>query len=258
MTTKTASVCFSVAALLVACRSSSQQLGTTGTIAGPKDNVSRWAPAIAAANDVYTNEGFWSLVAERSWISSAAPDKAIPGSEVAAALRAVRPIEQQYDFKRFGWGHVPFVRGGTNASTAACQVDENRCGHIFLNIKDEEPFGSLVNTVAHENTHVIGAAVGDGTVCHCTGTSDYAYSDTPDHPVDAEVWMVSYGLGDLAQCFHESKGDREKTWACFDTHVDGKPMDRIAVECSPASSVPKKVLDELRRAAHHCAKTASR
>jgi hypothetical protein len=232
--------------------STTQQLGTVGQVSGPPDNVKRVSAAVIAANGVYANSKFWDLVAERSWISSADPDRAIPGTEVARSLRQIEPQEQSYSFKRFDWGHLPFIRGCTNASTAQCDENKKQCGHIYVNVKDDDGLNSLVNTIAHENTHVIGSSADDGTICHCSLNKQSAYVDTPDHPIEAEVWMVSYGVGDLAQCFFENGGDREKTWACFATNVDGTPMNRIEIECTKKSNIRVNVLADLRVAAAEC------
>jgi hypothetical protein len=116
------SVVFSL--FVAGCISTRQQLGTTGSISGPADNVRRVTAAITEANHIYRDPAFWALVAERKWISSAAPDRAIPGDEVARSLQQIEPQEQTYSFKRFGWGYIPGARGGTNASTAQCVTND--------------------------------------------------------------------------------------------------------------------------------------
>lgn len=234
------------------CGSTTQRFGATGSVSGPSDNVKRLGPAVLAADGVYQNPAFWALVAERKWISSANPARAIPGSDVAGSLEQIRPRAQTYTFKHFGWGYLPFFRGGTNASTAQCVLNQEQCAHIYINVKDDDDLSRLLNTVAHENTHDIGAAITDNTRCHCTNTEENAYLDTPDHPIAAEVWMVSYGIGDLAQCFATSNGDRAKTWACFGATVNGEKQDRAKIECVDASSIKSAVLAELRAAAAEC------
>jgi hypothetical protein len=241
--------CTTFAIFAAACATETKPLSDSGAISGPPDNVRRLSEAISAADSVYCDPHFWEMVSERDWIAAPDAQKAIPGAAVADALRDIRPSDQIYQFKRFGFGHLPFVRGGTTASTAACQLKGKRCGSITVNIKDDDDVFSLVNTVAHETTHTIGNDLSDGTRCHCTRDTNFAFSDTPSHPLEKEVWLVSYSLGDLAECYYKTHGDHAQTWDCFYQYVDGARCDRHAIECN---GPPTQVVAGLRASTHRC------
>jgi hypothetical protein len=196
-------------------------------------------------------------VKQRKWI--AAPDSGcitdVP--EVADTLSSLLPSAQLYRVTHISWGWLPFIAGGTTASTTACiqgATSSGRCGEIRINEDRVDQPQYLVNTIAHEVTHVIGTYGKDAGTCRCKegGNDSPRYIDTPDHPISAEVWLVSYALGDLAQCFHMHNGDAKATEQCFEGMVNGAACDRIHIQCCAESEIHGAVLEELRASTAKC------
>jgi hypothetical protein len=244
-----------IAIALISCAKKTVSLGAGGRVEGHVDEVDAVVRAVSAADEVYGDERFWKLVKRRSWISSARPTNALGGDEVAARLSSVRPIGQRYRLRHIGAGWLPFVSGGTTASTASCVLDEQRpmqCGVITVNEDKLDRASYLVNTVAHEVTHVVGAGVSE-TVCRCDKELEGPiFTDTPEHPDELEVWMVSYTIGDLAQCFRDEQGDERKTEDCLYHHINGNEAERVTIECCKKSPLPKDVLNALRSSTGRC------
>jgi hypothetical protein len=151
----------------------------------------------------------------------------VSGDEVAARLAAVRPGDSQYELVRvFRW-YNPwrwiFV-GPVNAMTAPCAARTIRL--LRRKIADVP---SLVNTVSHENTHIPG--MGGGPLgCDGDGAGLNRFTDTPPD-ASATAWLVSYVIGDLAECYYMSRRDPQQAMACFAQDVDAVGHTRLYREC---------------------------
>ena len=137
------------------------------------------------------------------------------------SLQHISPATKSYHIKTLASSWVPFHTGGTNASTAVC-------GDITFDRKHMDPT-MLVNTVAHENTHTVPRqACEDGL---------YLYTDDV-HTDDIEVWLVSYGIGDLAECYRKRDGVPDAVADCMRSMKDGTERDgeRLRLQCCTGSS----------------------
>jgi hypothetical protein len=243
-----------LAALAVAaCGGAQVATGTVGSVSGPSGKVDRVVAAVRSVDAVYADPRFWELVKRRAWLAE--PDSTVvtPGEEVAAILSAVRPSEQRYVLQHLGWSRVPFKSGGTYGSTSACvrpAADSPQCGLIRINKKRVDDPVHLVNTIAHEVSHTVGIACSG--MCRCAGNLASRYLDTPAPSESVLVWLVSYALGDLAQCFHQHRGDEVKTLRCFDGTVNASRMNRIELECSAQSPLPADLHAQLKAAMGRC------
>lgn len=221
------------------------------------------ASAALQANDVYKDPAFWALVEQRSWVATYDATSATPGREVRAALQYLRPAELGYEIEHLGAGNIPVIRWRWKdpvASTSSCtpdkQGDVGRCGrvHISIDFLPREP-GLLVNTIAHETTHTIGGGTGE---CGCTGDESARFTDTGmgELPDGLTAWLVSYGIGDLAQCYVQSKANGTDTWRCFDQTLNGDRCNRRIVECCPNDADTTAIV-EARNANPRCKAVAT-
>jgi hypothetical protein len=237
---------------LVAC-AETRKLGPTpalGTLAGAKSRLDEVATAVAAVQAIYADPTFWKLLEKRRWIAGKNASTSISGAEVHAVLAQVRPADQMYEIEHVGfWSHLPLVDGAANASTRACARGRHPpggCGRIAISI-DHFPWKSawyLINTVAHENTHTIGDRDGP---CGCGNldNADSLYTDTGgDSLTDTTmVWLVSYAIGDLAECFARAQRNEIATWSCFDDKRNGDRCNRRIVECCPGDADTAATID---------------
>jgi hypothetical protein len=179
------------------------------------------------------------------WLAQPDAKTAISGAEVVRALAGTHPARNEYVLADIGWGRVPFKEGGTFAETTSCwRPNDGQCGKIVLN-KKKFPRGSnqptVINTVAHENTHTLGTGTG---ACGCGGPQPAGTRFTDGGYTDAtKAWLVSYALGDLAQCWVTENGDAEKALSCLDTILDGVRANRRVIECCPSRDDNAGVLD---------------
>jgi hypothetical protein len=68
------------------------------------------------------------------------------------------------------------------------------------------------------------------------------------HPPEVEAWLVSYTIGDMAQCFYATHGDTGNAFhACTAETLDGQrplwhgtPVARAIVECCDRDSGASK------------------
>lgn len=204
--------------------------------------------AIEEADAIYESDTFWRLVAKRPWLTGP-HGEVIDGAEVSRILRPAIPSQaSEYDVTRLPWDRftLGLWPGPTVASTATC-------GPVSIDERHVDNFSYLINTVAHENTHTVGE--GRGTRgCDPPLVRRSRFTDE-EHPPDLEVWLVSYGLGDLAQCYYLYKGDEEKVERCFSETVDGKHDDRVALECCSRPGRFALTLQRLRERSTWCAET---
>ncbi len=187
--------------------------------------------AVRAAEDVWSSPTFWDLVAQRTWLPG--PGQApISGATVRAALEPHSPAAQKYRLVAFfGRRIYTLVYTSANAETAP--------GRPIDILRRRVPNPTLLDTVAHENTHLVTAP--DGKARFIDG--DYTAHELP--------WLVSYGIGDLAQCFASSGGDPVRTIQCFDQMVNAEPACRIEQQCF-LPGAPAHIL-AARAAAPQCA-----
>ncbi len=87
----------------------------------------------------------------------------------------------------------------------------------------------LVNTIAHENAHTVPLRSCDDET--------YLYADN-DHSDDIEVWLVSYGIGDLAECYRKEGGVPAAVQDCMRGMKDGveNKGERLRLECCACTS----------------------
>lgn len=213
--------------------------------------------AVRAAESIYADTRFWDLVEKRTWVGMDDAKTATDGCAVRAALQGLRPTKQHYGARHIGfWAHIPIVnwwKKGSFGITSACEdrkPEAGTCGRIYVSLDHfpEDELDFRVNTVTHEMTHTIGRGTGP---CGC-GDIRSRFTDTGGDSSDGlRVWLVSYGIGDLAQCFRTSDGDETKTWDCFDHLMDGQDCNRPIVECCPnAADTP--AIEEARQRSPRC------
>ena len=230
--------------------SSTQDVHLEGGDPGQQHEV---AFAIHESDRIYSDPDFWTLVRERAlWLraqeethpSRPGGTVEISGNEIAAYLSPLRPIESSYSLVRvFRW-YNPWrwiFAGTVNAETASCST-------IRILRRNIGSVDSLVNTISHENTHVPG--MGDGELgCNGPGREQNRFTDTP--PDDAaKAWLVSYVIGDLAECYYRSEHDSRSAMACFGALVDGNCRSRLYEEC--CATTASKAVIEIRKKADRC------
>jgi hypothetical protein len=212
--------------------------------------------AVHTAAQIYADPAFWALVRARPlWLRAQEPETRrtgavvpaeVNGDEVATRLLAVRPSDSQYDLVRvFRW-YNPwrwiFV-GDVNAMTPPCAARTIRL--LRRKIAD---VASLINTVAHENTHIPG--MGGGPLgCDGDGAEMNRFTDTPPE-ASATTWLVSYVIGDLAECYYTSNRDPQQTMACFEHDVDEAGHTRLYRECCAKTN--SAVVHSIREQAEQC------
>lgn len=209
----------------------------THPIAGGSESQRRaLEDAVRVTEEVWRSPAFWDLVEQRTWIPGPGQDP-ILGSQVRAALEHHSPVAQKYRLVAF-FGHRVWTALYTtgNAETAAC-------GTVDV-LRRRVPRPSLVDTVAHENTHLV------TTVNPCEARfidSGYTAQELP--------WLVSYGIGDLAQCFASSGGDAARTSQCYEQTVNADRACRVEQQCC-MDDAPTNVM-KARAAAPQCRATCS-
>lgn len=221
-----------------------------------QEQVNPVGPAVSRADKVYADPRFWALVESRPWLGRVADTTVTSGRDVRTALGHIRPTLQSYRTGLIGRAHVPFLTGSAYAETTSCVHPSSplRCGSIKLNRKKLSLDTSLlVNTIAHEVTHVIGDGEGP---CGCIGAGAPRFMDD-GHTDETKVWLVSYTLGDLAQCFDQHGGDSSASTRCLDRTLNRWPCNRRVVECCATGSEPN-VLKRLREASNWCNETKTK
>jgi hypothetical protein len=185
----------------------------THPIAGGSESQCRaLAEAVRASEEVWRSPVFWDIVEQRTWIPGPGQDP-ITGSEVRAALESHSPVAQKYRLVAFYGRRIWTALYTTaNAETAAC-------GTVDV-LRRRVPRPSLINTVAHENTHLAKLA----------GQCESRFVDG-DYTTQELPWLVSYGLGDLVQCFASSGGDANRTSQCYEQIVGAERACRLEQQC---------------------------
>lgn len=214
--------------------SNAESLHITGGDIGQRAEL---AVAIRAADKVYGDPAFWAIVRERAvWLRAQSDETSngalipaiLPGEDVAKALSNLRPSDGSYEFVRvFHWYNVWrwMFAGKTNAITDVC-------GPTRLLRRKIGTLAALIDTVAHENTHRVST-----TGCSTSVQWHTVFTDTPPQ-VEAEPWLVSYAIGDLAECYSVYGPNRERTLQCFAHTVDGGPACRLHQECCVQTTSP--------------------
>lgn len=218
-----------------------------GATAGTRDEVS---DALAAVDAIYKNLDFWALVSKRTWLASPTGPSPLSGQDVAAVLSHVEPAQRGYAITHIGWSKVPFIHGKTIASTVVC-------GNVTVDVKHVQALEMLVDTIAHENTHVAGT--GPGLIgCDSDAGTDYRYTDG-DYDDATKVWLVSYTTGDMAECFYLDH-QQGSSWTfddCMAHIIDGqlnRGYDRRHTECCACgkSCDEEAILKAVRSASGTC------
>ncbi len=208
------------------------------------------ANAVAAADTVYADPRFWRLVEDRWWLASPMALEPMPGLKVVQALVPMVPSSNHYRLTDIGWSKLQIFMGGTIADTDVCGV-------IRIDEKHIDDVEHMVNTIAHESTHVIGDSVGlIGCVVRPGQQLGYAFTDN-GYDDATKVWLVSYTIGDLAQCFYSSTATNEDFAGCFDRTIDRQkyaPGERLRQECCASATTEdeRKLVSAVRRASRRC------
>jgi hypothetical protein len=202
---------------------------------GSEGQRAQLAFSIRAVDSIFADPRFWELVKDRRlWLRAPEDDEypegtipaIIEGEEVAGYLLSVRASRASYKLVRvFNWWN-PWrwmFAGSTTASTSVC-------GPIEILRRKIGTVSSLINTVAHENTHRVGMGTGPESCDGRNGKDRYRFWDR-GYTAAMVPWLVSYSIGDMAQCFYEEKGEREKTMACLSRNVDDRSECRLYSEC---------------------------
>jgi hypothetical protein len=173
------------------------------------------------------------------------------GNDVVNALKEERPDLRRYRVAPISPISYFGFPGKTTASTAAC-------GTITLSITNIRHDTFLINTIAHENTHYRGLLrqkkvanqLGPSITSQCDRDIDGSLFVDGDYTNATKPWLVSYGLGDLAECFVASGRKATETMACFERVVDGEPACRRYYECCTGAA--GKNVDDIRRDSGLC------
>jgi hypothetical protein len=167
---------------------------------------------------------------------------AILNSEAFQAVLKAEPLRRgpQEEPAAIGEEVAEFLSKGLPASVTFLERPQGFCGFFgmgsttgttkqAIGVVSLAPFrieewingrsGLLVNTLAHELTHL-----------------DPRYIDGDDREYCDEATLVSYRVGDLAQCLYESKGNSVDLEQCATTMTNGVP-DRVArlTDCHDAA-----------------------
>lgn len=190
--------------------------------------------AVREADAVWQSPAFWNIVEKHTWIPG--PNQSpMTGSAVRAALQNHRPSFEHYRLVAYyGWNIFTVLHSSASA--------ESSCGTPIAIRRWPVPYPTLIDTVAHENTHV--TKVGKEETCPFVD-GDYTDLDLP--------WLVSYGIGDLTQCFSSSGGDEARTEACFEQVVNAKYACRTYDQCCLKAGT--KVPAHIEEARKSCSKT---
>lgn len=196
--------------------------------------------AVNKVEQIYRDAGFWDLVDTRGlWLRAQDGDagNSSTGSEIVTSdfvrrrLSALHPAEGSYVLVRaFRW-YNPWrwvFAGPTTADTATCgatRILRRKIGSV----------DALIDTIAHENTHRV-PHENDG-LCKYDGSQTPEFTDTPP-TADAKPWLVSYAIGDLAQCYYHYGHDPEKAMTCFENDVDDADHCRVYDECCVETDSP--------------------
>jgi hypothetical protein len=192
--------------------------------------------AAVRVDDLWKSDALWDLVAKRPWLPGPT-ESWMSGTAVAQKLRRTRPIDNDYAMASLGKSKLGLgvirVRGRTNADTTACQVAR-------INWANVTNVSSMVNTLAHENTHILGR--GSAGINDCDGGPEvrtWFFTDG-DYTEQTKPWLVSYAFGDLAQCFSDEDGVAEDVLTCFEQRIDGtdgfcRPYEECCLDSAPAN-----------------------
>lgn len=194
--------------------------------------------SIRTVDSIFSTPDFWSLVKEREMLLRAPEEQIhrgkplaaiVDGAYVADQLKLLRASTARYKLVRvFSWWNVWrwIFAGNTTAQTFVC-------GRIEILRRNIDSVPSLINTVAHENTHRLGMGTGAE---RCAGGDDVRSANFVDGDYTHAMvpWLVSYVIGDMAQCFYEAQGERSKTLACMDKGVEFSEGCRPYAECCEA------------------------
>lgn len=169
--------------------------------------------ALTEVARIATDPRFQTFVAQEPFASHPGVAPAAIGNQVNHDLTQALPSEVTFLVRsRFPWG-ILGIESSTTASTlisdqaisfATGRVDEWRWGRQ----------GLLINTLAHELTHLVRSANGA-----------QRYIDGDREPCE-EARLVSYRFGDLAQCFFEAAGSDIAFAECADSTVNGSRVQR--------------------------------
>jgi hypothetical protein len=205
---------------------------------GGADRQATLAKAIYVADAVWRDPRFHELVDEQWWLPG--PDAPpMKGTDVEKALEGVSPADARYRlvwlYSFWGLFKLQFLYTTTHGETDPCDPIEI---HRRWALRPH-----LINTVSHEVTHLVRT---QGNSCSSMFTDEGFSTAT-------QPWLVSYGVGDLAECFADNGGNAEATRACYAQILDMKRDCRTYEQCCDVAGAkaPPNVV-AIRRRAPQC------
>ena len=179
--------------------------------------------AVKVTSTIWRLDAFWDLV-ERQPVWIAAPgQEPVSGADVRRDLAAHHPEREHYRVVLF-FGRIPdeVFYSPANAVSSTCHDVEILQRRVLSD--------TLVDTIAHENTHVANV---DGKCTPRYLDGDYSQAELP--------WLVSYGIGDLVQCFASSGADADRTDECFRQTVNATARCRTYEQCCSGGAISQNV-----------------
>jgi len=208
------------------------------------------AKAVAAAEQIYASAAFSHLLTGHKWLRAPSEEERLPsmpaiveGEDVAVLLGAARPIGATYRIvvNLYPWEFWRYAfPGRTDADTAVC-------GDISLRRGVVVDGSYLVKTVAHENVHRLDQST---HLSSCAiGNARYEFSDG-NYDTNSVAWLVSYAVGDLAECLYQEAGNEDRARACFER--SGDKAGRHYAECCDRDGPASPLVETIRRDSKRC------
>jgi hypothetical protein len=212
---------------------------------GPADRR-RLLGALGAVRRVFDDADFRREVRRARWLETADGDLLESGDTV---------VEHLLDGPTPAFDVLvnPQSVGQWLGLTSKIVATADVCSHISLRPErvaqwDAGAPGLLVNTLAHEVSHLLAAdGCGGGGVEQAVARyRDDGYSEC------TRLFLVSYKMGDMAQCFYEARAGGVPFGACINGRVNGGSFppgrDRVSAEAACAERLHRR---SLRVASNH-------
>ncbi|HEU4409822.1 MAG TPA: hypothetical protein VFS43_31505 [Polyangiaceae bacterium] len=187
--------------------------------AGPDDRR-RLREALSVVRAVFDDPEFRGHVRRARWLEAEGGELLEGGDSVVANLLDGRAPAFDVLVNPQGVGQWLGLRTKTVATAEVCSHVSVRPGRVAA--WDAGSPGLLVNTLAHEITHLFA----EGT---CAAGGADAADVTPryrdeGHGECTRLFLVSYKMGDMAQCFYESRAGGGDFDGCLNRLVAGGPF----------------------------------